>query len=233
MKPVLYHQAHKCFGDSFCACAAAHIVAKHENRTVQVSFWDAFKELATYFDGIEFIHEDRRGEFQVVDVGPDPFFATPLHNGVSRFLRFMGRDSSDTRIEMNVGANPQPRFVSIIPSGNMNRSIGIKTLETMLDRAKQFYPNHEYQLIGHRTDVARYADLLKKHGVRDAFTEDRSGHAIIDQLRNSALLMSVHTGPCFAALGLGIRLWCERSINPLHDYLLDIPNGCPFWFGRQ
>jgi len=227
-----FWNGHGCFGDSFCLCAAAHIFAKKTNTTVQVSYWEPFKNLANYFDGIEYVPEN---QCEKVDTGAELEFVK--HNGVTRFYEWMLRHSkiesqyNEVNIEMNIKPFDCRPFISLAVYGNKNGPMSKDVMAKMLIRAKAFYPNHQFRIIGHfQSDVELYANLMKDYQIKDERPTDRTCDVVMNQIRSSSLVLGVHTGLLYPSLGLGIPVWCERSKNPNHDFCLDFPSNRPFFF---
>jgi hypothetical protein len=235
MKDIVYWCGHHTFGDAFCLCAAAQLKSLETKTKIKVSYWGPFKELSTYFDNIEYIEEDQLTNYTRVDCGLDPYDNTYKFNGVTRFLRFMTDNKeilSCGKILLNVSQYLNNNTISICANGNVNGLLSKDIFRKMLERSKLFYPNSNIQFIGHFSIniEENYNDLILEYNIRDNRTHDRTGHFIIEQLRKSSLVIGVHTGPLFPALGLGVPVWCENSKNLYHNYLLDFPNNKPFFF---
>lgn len=243
MKERLFYHGNRGFGDCFVLAAAASIYARQTGTPTVISYWGAFKGLAEYFDGVRFVVPEEGDEYrlssaqretsEVIDTGLEPYDYSKF-NAVSWQLRAMtGLEIAfDTDMRMNISPLPSREFVSIVPSGNINGSMGVRNMELLLRRARLFYPALEFQVIGHPYSLSPYLALFDRFNVKDRRTEDRTCHVIMEQLRRSALLIAPHTGPIFPALAMGLRVWCEQSKRLDHDYLCDFPANRPMWIRR-
>jgi hypothetical protein len=236
MKEIVYWSGHHAFGDSFCLFAAAHIKSLETRAKIKVSCWNVFKNLANYFSNLEYIEETELNNYTRINCGADPGDYAYKFNGVTRYLKFMTDDKktlSSGKILLNIDRHKtDKKIVSICANGNVNGLISKNVLEKMLERSTVFYPDSQIQFIGHfGADVNNhFQDLILKYNIKDDRTHDRTCDVIMDQLRHTSLLISVHTGLVFPALGLNIPVWCENSKNLQHNYLLDFPNNRPLFF---
>lgn len=239
----IYWSGHQCFGDCFCLCAAAHIKSLIDNSKIYVTFWEPFKDLASYFDNIEWIDPvEAKSNYKVVDTGKGPFNTENfpkkdgfyLNNGVSRFFKLMDMPNAyPVDIYMNIKRDEHPKYVSIVVKGGVNGFISKNTLETMILRTKSFYENPQFIFIGHfNNDISKYQDLQKKYNILDLRTDDRTGSVVMKQIQSSLIVMGPHTGLMYPALGLGCQVWCENSINLDHNFSLDFPSNRALFFPK-
>jgi len=233
-KPKCYGMRHRGFGDSLALFAAAHIFSQITGEPTHAYCWDAFRYLADYYDGVVWHDPNQLADFEVHDSGIEPYDYKRF-NSVSWSLRNMTKSevAPDSDIHMNIGRDPHPDAISIVPVGNINGAIGVKTLEAMLARSRILFPNYPYRLIGHCYPIEQYKSLIDQYHVADERTDDRTCHVVMAQLRKSALLICPHTGPTFAAIGLNVPVYCERSKNRNHDYLLDLGPGRVTFFDES
>jgi hypothetical protein len=168
----------------------------------------------------------------------DPNFN--LHNGVSRMLVHMR--NKDGKITKNKNVNPDiyisddisylesRKNISVILHSNMNGDIKASTLKLMLERAKTLFPDHKYTVIGHHDNsLESYKPILRQFSVEDGRTEDRTCKVVLEQIKNSSLVMGPHTGLMYPALGYGCQVWCEESKTLSHNFCLDFPSNRPLY----
>jgi hypothetical protein len=242
VKPRIFTHWNKGLGDTCVLCAAASQYSRETGADTFVSFWGAFKGWADYFDGVKYITPElpdeyklsprQREQFEVIDTGVEPH-PPQNFNKVSWELKAMRGKMGDGELRMNVSAYPVRDRVSIVQVSHTNGPLSNETLRTMLARARIFYPDHTFQLVGHRHNWAPHEPILREFGVIDnRCDDDRTVHRLVEELRRSDLLISPHSGPVYPALALGLRVWCEASKRPYWDYWLDFPTNRPFFFRR-
>lgn len=233
---TVYKVGHQTFGDSFLVFAAARLRYLDTNKIQKVSCWEAFKNLADLFDGVEWIEKDLPN-YQYVDVGSEPSFL--INNGVSRFYNYMRNGEVNTPytrpmiIDMNIKQYDNPRYISIILYGNVNGTLTLSFLGKAINRAKNIYPSLPIRILGHKqADLTPYRTIIDDFKIEDHRTEDRTCKVIIEQLQDTKLLITPHTGPIFPALGMGMQVWCQKSKREdrYDDFLLDFENNRPFIF---
>lgn len=229
----IYYSGHNCFGDCFCLCAAGYLKSLETKKTVNICFPKGFISLIKYFDNLNWV--EKTDKLQLTDCGIDPGNDFYLYNAVSRFSRFMNLDKNIIPdIHLNISGDENREFVSILLKSHSNGLIGHKTLETMLKRAKNIYPNKKYIFIGNvNNPIEPYADLQKEYNIEDHRSKSKSCEEIMIQLSKSELVMGPVTGPMLPALGLCCHVWCEKSPNSEVNYALDFPSNRPFYFERM
>lgn len=219
-----FYMGHHCLGDSICLCAAAHLYSNHVGKTVTVNFWEPFKNIASWFDGVKWI-PTRDG---ATDVGADPKDWSK-HNGVSRFLHLMGLNLpiESVNIEFNHAKADKQDKILITTHGNKNGNIDKDLLRDMILKACKKYQGCSLEFVGQKDNkLTEFSDIK----IKDSRTDDRTCQVIMEQIRHARLVIGPHNGIMYIPLGLGVEVWCQNSKNEAHNHCLEFANNKPAWW---
>lgn len=213
-----FYIGHQMLGDVIGFCAAAHLLHCKTGKIIKIHFEEKRKDLVKYFDGIEWV--EKKNIPNAIDCGKDPSLEEwPKMNGVKRFYKFMDKSLTNAKsfdIHFNINKiNSDKKIIGLITHSNTQGDIPDNVLKTMIDDAKQQYPNHKIALIG------KYDNSKIPEGVEDWRQKDGDINWIIDTIREIDLLITPQSGPCFIAAGFKIPMWVYESKEKFWDYTLN------------